>query len=92
MKDEETARIHIAHLEGLVALGLAKRYWWEKCDTPSMMRFFVETHDGKVYRTKCVDSRGARKVITYLGIVSKLSEDIVLDIEVDKEEVFVPEE
>jgi hypothetical protein len=92
LEDREVIRIPVAHLEGLVALGFAKRYWWEKCDVPGMIRFFVETHDGKIYMTKCVDSRGAKKVITYLGVASKLSKDIVLDIEINKEEVFVPEE
>ncbi|WP_317896463.1 hypothetical protein [Pyrofollis japonicus] len=85
-------RIPVAHLEGLVAVGLAKRYWWEKCDTPGMTRFFVETKDGKIYETKCVDDRGARKVITYLSFISRHNKDLVLDIVVDKEEVFVPEE
>ncbi len=79
-------------MEGLVALGLAKRYWWEECDAPNMIKFFVETNDNEIYETKCIDARGAKKVITYLGISSKLSKDLVLDIEVDKEEIFVPED
>ncbi len=85
-------RIHVAHLEGLVALGKAKRYWWEKCDVPNMVKFYVETRDGKIYETKCIDERGAKKVITYLGLASKLSKDVVLDIEVNKDEVFIPED
>ncbi|WP_168371315.1 hypothetical protein [Pyrodictium occultum] len=91
---EQRRRIHVAYMEGMAALGLIKRFWAEDCDAPGMRRIIAEDVNGVQYETKCIDSRGAKKVILYLANGSRYSRDLVLTGEFDEfeEEVFEGEE
>lgn len=64
-------------LEGLAAVGKVKRYWEEDCGTPLRKRIYVETNEGKIYYTPCIDHRAAKKVVLALAEYMRLSTIIV---------------
>ncbi|ABM81101.1 hypothetical protein [Hyperthermus butylicus] len=69
--------IHVAHLEGLASTGMIKQFKVEDCEHPGMGRIVAELVDGRTYVTKCIDSRGLKKVVMYLQYASNLSRLIV---------------
>lgn len=58
--------IHVAYLEGLASVGKIARFWTEDCRYPGFKRIVAETVNGEVLETKCIDWRGAKKVILYM--------------------------
>ena len=69
--------IHVAYLEGLASVGLLKSFRVEDCKYPGFKRVVAEASDGTVYETKCIDERGARRVIMYLRYAMNLAPAIV---------------
>ena len=81
--------VHVAHLEGMAALGMIERYWTEPCDFPGAKRVHAITRDGRHLVTKCIDERGVKKVVSYLAEARRLSGLVVEEGEFEeKEEVF----
>ncbi len=65
--------IHVAHLEGLASVGKVERFWVEDCRYPGFRKIVAKTVDGEVVETKCIDERGAKKVILYLQYAKNMS-------------------
>ena len=80
--------IHVAHLEGLAAVGMVKRFWTEDCLAPNRKKVVAELTDGRIVETRCTDVRGVKKIIYYLGEQRRLSRLVVEEGHVDFEEVF----
>lgn len=80
--------MHVAHLEGLAAVGMVKRFWTEECLAPNRKKVVAELVDGRVVETKCTDTRGVKKIIYYLAEQRRLSGLVVEEGHVDFEEVF----
>jgi hypothetical protein len=74
-----TEQVHVAHLEGLTAIGYVEKYWTEECNYPGAKRIHAITKEGKHLITKCIDERGLKKVILYLAEAKRLSPLLVID-------------
>ncbi len=91
--DESGARfVHVAHLEGLAAVGRLKSFRIEECGTTRRKRIIAETVDGETLVTRCIDYRGVKKVVYYLAESKRLSNTVVTGDTVDFEEVFEEED
>lgn len=91
--NEGVARfVHVAHLEGLAAVGKLKSFRIEDCGTGKRKKIIAETVDGETLVTRCIDYRGVKKVVYYLAEAKRLSNTIVTGGIVDFEEVFEEEE
>ncbi len=85
--------IHVAHLEGLAAVGLVVKFWAEDCDAPGFKRVHALTRDGKHFVTKCIDERGYKKVVYYLAEAKRMAPLVVEGVDSgEREEVFEEEE
>jgi hypothetical protein len=83
--------VHVAHLEGLAAIGRLKRFRVEECGSSRRKRIVAETVDGETLVTRCIDYRGVKKVVYYLSEAKRLSGLVVSGPHVDFEEVFEEE-
>ncbi len=70
----------VPFIEGLAAVGLVKSFRVEECGIPKRKRIVVETVDGKRYTTRCIDERGARRVVLALAEYKNLSRLIVEEV------------
>ena len=90
---DEPKSVHVAHLEGLAAVGMIEKYWFEDCDYPGARRVHAITVDGEHLVTKCIDERGAKKVALYLAETRRLAPIVVRGVDTgDREEVYVGDE
>ena len=85
--------VHVSHLEGLAAVGMIKRYWFEDCDYPGARRVHAITIEGEHLVTKCIDERGAKKVALYMAEAGRLAPLVVTGVDTgEREEVYVGDE
>jgi len=84
-------RVHVAHLEGMAAIGRVRRFWTEDCGSAKRRRVVAELENGEVVETRCTDHRGVKKIVMYLAEASRLSGVVVSGQHVDFEEVFEDE-
>jgi hypothetical protein len=69
--------IHVAYLEGLASVGKIARFWVEDCRYPGFRKIVAETTDGEILETKCIDWRGAKKVILYIQYAKNMAKLMV---------------
>ncbi len=69
--------IPVSYVEGMAAIGLVKNFKVLDCGIPKRRRIVVETVDGRRYTTRCIDERGAKRVVMVLAEYKRLSSLIV---------------
>ena len=73
----EKKEVPVVFIEGLAAVGKIKKYWEEDCDTGLRRRVYVETFEGDILYTPCIDHRAIKKVILVLSEYKRISSLIV---------------
>gem|GEM_PF-3521932 len=91
MDSGENDTVWVVYIEGLATIGRVKQYWIDNCKSPRRKRVVVESADGRIYRTRCLDERGVKKIVQYLAIASKTSNLLVEGIAKPGEEIYVDE-
>jgi len=84
--------VHVAHLEGLAAVGMVRRFWTEECGSSKRKKVVAVLDNGEVVETKCSDYRGVKKIVMYLAEANRLHSVLVTDNIVDFDEVYEDEE
>jgi hypothetical protein len=84
----ERKTLHVAHLEGLAAVGKVSKFWVEECGSSRRKKVVAMLEDGEVVETRCIDYRGVKKVVLFLAEASRLSPLIVTKDVVDFDEVY----
>ena len=85
LKPKSMRQIPLAHLEGLVALGMIKEIQVSNCDSSGRRRKIIARDvNGVFYETRCIDYRGLNKFMMFYNKYVKLSKDLIMG--VDSEE------
>ncbi len=91
MASEEDNTVWVVYIEGLATIGKVKQYWISECRSSKRKRVIVETDDGRVYKTRCLDERGVKKIVQYLAIALKTADILVEGRARPSEEIYVDE-
>lgn len=65
------------YIEGVAAIGGVVKVELEECGVPERQKIVAELRDGKVLKSICIDTRGAKRLLTIIREYMQLSRQLV---------------